>query len=57
MLRTSDTANLVIEGIPEDLRQEMWMIFSGAIHEKNNNPGKYQDLVEEVRCNVGHLYF
>jgi TBC1 domain family member 8/9 len=49
MLRTSDAANLVLEGIPEDLRQELWMVFSGAIHEKNLNPGKYQELVEEVR--------
>jgi TBC1 domain family member 8/9 len=48
MFRTSDTANLVIDGIPDDLREEIWMIFSGAIHEKFMNPGLYEDLVDMV---------
>lgn len=46
MFRTTDMANLVVEGIPEILRKDIWMIFSGAIHEKNMNPGVYEDLVE-----------
>lgn len=48
MYRTTEAANLVIDGIPDDIRQEMWMIFSGALHEKNMFPGLYEDLVEKV---------
>lgn len=48
MFRTTDTANLVIDGIPDALRQHIWMIFSGALHEKEANPGLYEDLVEKV---------
>ncbi|KAL5292343.1 TBC1D8 family protein [Megaselia abdita] len=47
MFRTTDVINLITEGVPEDLRQEVWMIFSGAIHEKEMNPGLYEDLVEK----------
>lgn len=47
MFRTSDTANLVIDGIPDVLRQQNWMIFSGALHEKEQNPGLYEELVEK----------
>lgn len=48
MFRTSDTANLVIEGIPDLLRQEVWMNLSGAVHTKQMSPGLYEDLVEKV---------
>lgn len=47
MFRTTDVINLITDGVPEDLRQEIWMIFSGAIHEKEMNPGLYEDLVEK----------
>ncbi|XP_055912363.1 TBC1 domain family member 9 isoform X1 [Eupeodes corollae] len=47
MFRTTDVINLIIEGIPDKLRQEIWLIFSGAIHEKEMNPGLYEDLVEK----------
>lgn len=47
MFRTTDIANLVIDGIPDRLRQNIWMIFSGAIHDKTMNPGLYEDLVEK----------
>lgn len=47
MFRTTDTANLVIEGIPDALRQSVWMNFSGAQHDKDMNPGLYEDLVEK----------
>lgn len=48
MFRTTDSANLVIEGIPDTLRKNIWMIFSGAVHDKETNPGLYEDLVEKV---------
>lgn len=48
MFRTTDVINLIVEGIPDKLRQEIWLLFSGAIHEKDMNPGLYEDLVEKV---------
>lgn len=48
MFRTTDTANLVVDGIPDVLRQNIWMIFSGALHDKEMNPGLYEDLVEKA---------
>lgn len=48
MFRTTDTANLVLDGIPDALRQNIWMIFSGALHDKEMNPGLYEDLVEKA---------
>lgn len=50
MFRTTAVINLIVEGIPEKLRQEIWMIFSGAIHEKEMHPGLYEDLVEKAAC-------
>lgn len=48
MFRTTDVINLIVEGIPDKLRQEIWLIFSGAIHDKEMNPGLYEDLVEKA---------
>ena len=48
MFRTTNIGNLVLDGIPDDLRSNIWMIYSGAIHEKAMNPGLYEDLVEKV---------
>uniref|UniRef100_A0A2M4A9C5 Putative ypt/rab gtpase activating protein n=1 Tax=Anopheles triannulatus TaxID=58253 RepID=A0A2M4A9C5_9DIPT len=49
MFRTTDTINLVIEGIPDQLRREVWLIFSGAVHMKMMNPGLYQELVTRAK--------
>lgn len=48
MYRTTDVINLIVEGVPDKLRQEIWLIFSGAIHEKDMHPGLYEDLVEKA---------
>ncbi|XP_017843403.1 TBC1 domain family member 9 isoform X2 [Drosophila busckii] len=48
MFRTTDVINLIVEGIPDKLRQEIWLIFSGAIHDKEMHPGLYEDLVEKA---------
>lgn len=47
MYRTTEVAKLVLQGIPDQLRREVWMTFSGAINEMATNPGVYQSLVEQ----------
>ncbi|XP_058830924.1 TBC1 domain family member 9 [Topomyia yanbarensis] len=49
MFRTTETINLVIDGIPDQLRREMWMVYSGAIHMKLMNPGLYKELVQRAK--------
>ncbi|XP_041653069.1 TBC1 domain family member 9B isoform X2 [Cheilinus undulatus] len=48
MYRTSKTRELVLNGIPERLRGELWMLFSGAQNEMAAHPGYYGDLVEQA---------
>jgi hypothetical protein len=33
MYRTSELYELIFQGIPDSLRNELWLIFSGAIHD------------------------
>uniref|UniRef100_A0A4W4GD53 TBC1 domain family member 9 n=1 Tax=Electrophorus electricus TaxID=8005 RepID=A0A4W4GD53_ELEEL len=47
MYRTEKTKDLVLHGIPENMRGELWLLFSGAINEVATHPGYYQDLVEK----------
>ncbi|CAH2275973.1 TBC1 domain family member 9B isoform X2 [Pelobates cultripes] len=47
MYRTSKTRELVLKGIPENLRGELWLLFSGASNEMATHPGYYTDLVEK----------
>uniref|UniRef100_A0A672GFR5 TBC1 domain family member 9B n=1 Tax=Salarias fasciatus TaxID=181472 RepID=A0A672GFR5_SALFA len=48
MYRTSRTRDLVLNGIPERLRGELWLLFSGAQNEMASHPGYYGDLVEQA---------
>lgn len=48
MYRTSRTRELVLNGIPECLRGELWLLFSGAQNEMASHPGYYGDLVEQA---------
>uniref|UniRef100_A0A3Q3B5Z4 TBC1 domain family member 9B n=1 Tax=Kryptolebias marmoratus TaxID=37003 RepID=A0A3Q3B5Z4_KRYMA len=48
MYRTSRTRELVLNGIPERLRGELWLLFSGAQNELASHPGYYGDLVEQA---------
>ncbi|XP_075712307.1 TBC1 domain family member 9B isoform X2 [Rhinoderma darwinii] len=54
MYRTSKTRELVLKGIPENLRGELWLLFSGALNEMATHPGYYADLVEKStgKCNL-----
>uniref|UniRef100_A0A3Q0SKI9 TBC1 domain family member 9 n=1 Tax=Amphilophus citrinellus TaxID=61819 RepID=A0A3Q0SKI9_AMPCI len=47
MYRTEKTKELVLKGIPECMRGELWLLFSGAINEMTTHPGYYEDLVEK----------
>jgi hypothetical protein len=40
MYRTEETTQLVTKGIPNRFRREIWMTFSGAIFDKQSNPGR-----------------
>ena len=39
MYRTHDLQQLILGGIPEELRAEMWLVASGAIHEVGEGVG------------------
>ncbi|KAG7271180.1 hypothetical protein CRUP_034695 [Coryphaenoides rupestris] len=54
MYRTSKTRELVLNGLPESLRGELWLLFSGAQNEMATHPGYYGDLVEQAmgRCSL-----
>ncbi|XP_053422695.1 TBC1 domain family member 9B isoform X1 [Nycticebus coucang] len=47
MYRTARTRELVLKGIPESLRGELWLLFSGAWNEMVTHPGYYTELVEK----------
>ncbi|KAK9700703.1 Rab-GTPase-TBC domain [Popillia japonica] len=48
MYRTTDVSELVLEGIPDNLRMDIWMAFSGAANEKATHPGYYKSLVDQA---------
>ncbi|XP_055054926.2 TBC1 domain family member 8B isoform X1 [Misgurnus anguillicaudatus] len=47
MFCTKKTRDLIVRGVPETLRGELWMLFSGAVHDMTSNPGYYGRLLEE----------
>ena len=49
MYRTSKLQELVIKGIPTCFRGELWLTFSGALHQLRAAPGKYAEYVNS--CN------
>ncbi|XP_061690467.1 TBC1 domain family member 9B isoform X2 [Syngnathoides biaculeatus] len=48
MYRTSRTRELVLAGIPESLRGELWLLFSGARNQMAMHSGYYGDLVDQT---------
>ncbi|XP_061383565.1 TBC1 domain family member 9 isoform X3 [Danaus plexippus] len=48
MYRTTEGSELVVNGIPESLRGELWSVFSGSILQKAQNKGLYEKLVNEA---------
>ncbi|KAM6151753.1 TBC1 domain family member 8B [Rhynchocyon petersi] len=54
MFRTRKTRDLVVRGIPETLRGELWMLFSGAVNDMATHPGYYAEVVKRSlgTCNL-----
>ncbi|XP_047510083.1 TBC1 domain family member 9 isoform X1 [Pieris napi] len=48
MYRTTEGSELVVKGIPESLRGELWSVFSGSILQKIQSKGLYEKLVNEA---------
>lgn len=48
MYRTTDIAMLVLQGVPDRLRRDVWMAFSGAANEMAVHHGLYRRLVSEA---------
>lgn len=47
MYRTYKTRELILKGVPDNLRGEIWMTFSGAINDMAMNPGYYASMVQQ----------
>uniref|UniRef100_A0A8D3CZ47 TBC1 domain family member 8B n=1 Tax=Scophthalmus maximus TaxID=52904 RepID=A0A8D3CZ47_SCOMX len=47
MFFTRKTRDLIVRGVPEALRGELWMLFSGAVNDMATHPGYYTELVEQ----------
>nr|XP_015206947.1 PREDICTED: TBC1 domain family member 8B isoform X1 [Lepisosteus oculatus] len=47
MFRTKKTRDLIVRGVPEALRGELWLLFSGAVNDMATHPGYYTELVEK----------
>lgn len=48
MYRTTDIAKLVLQGVPDRLRRDVWMVFSGAANEMSTHPNLYRTLVDQA---------
>ncbi|XP_057677365.1 TBC1 domain family member 8B isoform X1 [Corythoichthys intestinalis] len=47
MFFTRKTRDLIVRGVPESLRGELWLLFSGAVNDMATHPGYYTELVEQ----------
>uniref|UniRef100_A0A4W5L549 TBC1 domain family member 8B n=1 Tax=Hucho hucho TaxID=62062 RepID=A0A4W5L549_9TELE len=47
MFCTKKTRDLIVRGVPEALRGELWMLFSGAVNDMAVNPGYYSEIVDQ----------
>nr|XP_061793342.1 TBC1 domain family member 9B-like [Nerophis lumbriciformis] len=48
MYRTPRSRELVLNGIPDKLRGELWLLFSGALNQMSTQPGYYSELAERA---------
>lgn len=42
MYRTNELYELIFQGVPDSLRQELWLVFSGAIHEVRSTKNSHR---------------
>ncbi|CAG7719403.1 unnamed protein product [Allacma fusca] len=54
MYRTVESAELVVRGIPDKLRSEVWLVFSGAYNDMTTNIGHYSYLVDQALAKKCH---
>jgi hypothetical protein len=47
MYKTTELYELILEGLPDKYRCELWLVYSGAIHQKHTNPFLYKNLVNQ----------
>ncbi|XKL61155.1 hypothetical protein PGB90_008212 [Kerria lacca] len=52
MYRITELSKLILQGIPDKLRREVWMIFSGAENEMSGNENLYKTLVKNSDNNL-----
>ncbi|CAG2161932.1 unnamed protein product [Oppiella nova] len=45
--RTSKARELILKGIPDDIRGELWMLYSGAVNELSTHRGYYELIVQQ----------
>ncbi|XP_065226342.1 TBC1 domain family member 9-like isoform X2 [Planococcus citri] len=45
--RTNELSTLILQGVPDSLRREVWMIFSGAWNEMAANTETYKELLRK----------
>ncbi|CAB3241981.1 unnamed protein product [Arctia plantaginis] len=48
MYQTTEGSELVVNGLPESLRGELWSVFSGSTLQKTQNKGLYKKHVDEA---------
>ncbi len=44
LYRTTELYELILNGLPDKYRCELWLMFSGAIHQKVTNPFMFKEL-------------
>uniref|UniRef100_A0A023F161 Putative ypt/rab gtpase activating protein n=1 Tax=Triatoma infestans TaxID=30076 RepID=A0A023F161_TRIIF len=47
MYKTTEIVRLVLQGIPDSMRRELWLIFSGAWNVKLSHPTEYKAMVNK----------
>ena len=48
MYRTVKTHDLILKGVPDSLRAEVWLIFSGAINQVTTDQHKVDYLEKKI---------
>jgi len=54
LYRTTELYELILNGLPDKYRCELWLVFSGAIHQKVTSPFLYKELSTAVSLDYDH---